>query len=71
MGFLEMIKQTDDGKVAQWFNGDELITEKAEICDNCGAYRPVSKLTIRTLGSGYFVQFCKDEDECDAYQASE
>jgi hypothetical protein len=52
MGYVEMIKVTDDGHVALIFKDGEIHREKAEKCDVCYRYRPTSKVMTRFIGVG-------------------
>ena len=69
MGYVEMIKVTDAGRVAKWINADgEMVIEKAELCDNCGKYRPASQIKTTTFADGEWIQFCRNSEDCGVNQ---
>jgi len=61
MGYVEMIKITDNGRIAVILQDDEIRTEKAFSCDTCNRYRPESKLQTTWLNQDDCYMEC---DEC-------
>lgn len=61
MGYVEMIKDTENGKVAKWINAEgEMVIEPAAYCDECYKYRPASKVITTFLVDNDWIQVCVD-----------
>lgn len=61
MGYVEMIKVTDEGRIAVVFIDGEIHRERAFECDTCHRYRPESKIMTNFFADGEWYQEC---DEC-------
>lgn len=61
MGYVEMIKVTEQGRIAVIFDNDEIRREMALECDTCHRYRPESRIMTKFFGDGEWYQEC---DEC-------
>ena len=61
MGYVEMIKLTNQGRVAIVLNDGEITQERAFECETCHRYRPESKLMTTWLSNDDWYMEC---DEC-------
>jgi Pyruvate/2-oxoacid:ferredoxin oxidoreductase delta subunit len=61
MGYVEMIKLTDRGRIAVILDDDEIRQERALQCDTCNRFRPESKIFTKYFDDGEWYQEC---DEC-------
>lgn len=60
MGYVEMIKVTDNGRIAVILDGGEIRHERAFQCDTCHRYRPESKLMTHFFNGDDFILECNE-----------